>query len=259
LARNPEETRASWGDEFADVVISDVIGRERRCVAFAAREGHRDLVVKLYHSRAIARHARQFGGSLAQYEYERNRVFHRNPKFAAFSASPIGFLSTPRAELFLQERVFGEPLRSFLRTCSIACRDRLVVELRSILEHANQAGLFDLDLHPSNIIVKRSRDGTVRPVLFDFNKVPYHLRPPKGIFDWCVNLGLIARRSHDHQHLRRFGRSTCETLWRAQQFVRLVVSSFHNSTVASASNRWSHELPADADHRRRGAHHGGRQ
>ncbi|MGH8131543.1 MAG: hypothetical protein ACRES3_11880 [Steroidobacteraceae bacterium] len=231
------------GGEFADVVISDVIGRGRRCVAFSARKGNRDLVVKLYHPRAIARHARQCGGSLAQFEFERNKVFHHVPEFTALSAAPIGFVSASRAELFLQERVFGEPLRSFLRTSSAACRDRLIAELRTVLEHANQAGLFDLDLHPSNIIVKRSRDGTARPMLFDFNKVPYHVRPPKGLSGWCVSLGLIGRRSQDHRHLKRFGRPTCESLWRAQRYVRSVLSSFHATTAASVSIRWSNEQP----------------
>lgn len=211
------------GDRFADVAVSDVIGQGRRCVAFSAREGGRELVVKHYHRRAIARHARHCGGSIAQYEYERNLVFHRAPEFAAFSAAPLGFLSSPRAELFLQERVFGEPLRAFLRECAAACRDRLIAELQSVLVRANQAGLFDLDLHPSNIIVKQMRDGSVRPMLFDFNKVPYHVRPPKGLSGWCAHLGLIGRSAHDHHHLKRFSRS-----------------------APGAFNWWSHEQPCRA-------------
>jgi len=193
--------------DFSDVVISDFIGRGRRCVAFAARIGDRDLVAKVYHRRAIARHQYQYGGSLAKYEYERNKVFHGVPEFTACSVAPIGFLSSQRVEVFLQERVFGEKLRSFLRACSDESCDKLLAELRSVLERANRAGLFDLDLHPSNIIVRQSGDGTARPVLFDFNKVPYHVRPPNPLFECLVNLGMAGSRSRDHRHLKRFCRS----------------------------------------------------
>jgi len=200
-----EEIQATLDGVFADVVVTGAVGRGRRCVAFAARNGNRDIVVKLYHPRAIARHTRQIGGSLAKFEYERNLVFHHYPGFATFSAAPIGFLSSPRAELFLQERVFGEPLMPFLRAHSAECRSRVIADLQSILERAEQAGMFDLDLHPTNIIVKRSRGGAARPVLFDFNKVPYSVRRSNGMFDWCRSI-VFGSRSNDHRHLRRFNR-----------------------------------------------------
>lgn len=218
MALSPVEIQRAWGDAFTDLVISDVIGRGRRCTAFAARAGGRELVVKSYYPRAMARHARHGGGgSLAAYEYERNLTFRRIPGFSAFSAAPIGFRSSPRTELFVQERVFGEPLTSYMRRCTAERRDALIVELQSVLERANQAGLFDLDLHPSNIIVKLTHDGAAHPVLFDFNKVPYHLRPPTALSGWRAILGILRRRSHDREHLRRFSRSTWPSPWRARQ------------------------------------------
>lgn len=194
------------GSDFANLVISDVVGRGRRCVAFAARSGNRDLILKAYYPRAAAKHAHRCGGSLAQYECERNSAFRGVPDLAPYIAAPIGFSSSPRAELFLQERVFGEPLISFLRACSATCRDKLLAELRTILVCSHRAGLFDLDLHPSNIIVNREPDGTARPVLFDFNKVPCHVRPPNALFGLFVKLGLIGRRSRDHRHWKRLNR-----------------------------------------------------
>ena len=148
------------GSAFADVVMSEVVGQGRLCVAFAARMRNRDLILKVYHPRAAARHAHRFGGSLAQYECERNAAFRGVPELVPYIVEPIGFSSSPRAELFLQESVFGEPLIPFLRTSSAPCRDKLLAELRTILEWAHQTGLFDLDLHPHNIIVKRQTDGS---------------------------------------------------------------------------------------------------
>lgn len=194
------------GSVFANVVVSDVVGRGRRCVAFAARSDNRDLILKLYHPRAAAKHAHRLGGSLAQYECERNAAFRAIPELAPYVAAPIGYSSAPRAELFLQERVFGEPLIRFLRASSAPCRDQLLAKLRSILECAHQAELFDLDLHPLNIIVNRHPDGTGRPILFDFSKVPYHVWPPNALFGIFVKLGLIGRRSRDYRHWRRLNR-----------------------------------------------------
>lgn len=115
------------GTPFADVAVSGIVGEGRRCVAFAARSCGRDLVLKAYHPRAAARHARRCGISIARYEFERNAAFHRVPRLAAHVAAPIGFLSSPGAELFLQERVFGVSLKSFLRDCSEECRGALLL------------------------------------------------------------------------------------------------------------------------------------
>lgn len=200
--RIPDLLRGS----FPGVVVVGIAGRGRRCLAVAVRGGGRDLVVKLYHPRALARHALQYGGSLAKFEFERNAAFRGFPGFAEFSARPVGFLVMPRVEAFVQERIFGQPLIEFLRKASAPCRRRVVLDLRSLHERSEMAGVLDLDLHPSNILVRRSADGLARPVLFDFNKVPYRARRPHGVIDWCRNHGLLGFRSDDRRHLGRFER-----------------------------------------------------
>src|SRR5688500_16961528 len=104
---------------FADLVLSEIVGEGRSCIAFAASNGgHCDLVLKVYHPTAIAKHARRCGSSIARYEYERNAALHRVAGVGAFIAAPVGFVSSPGAELFLQERICGAPLVSYLRTSS---------------------------------------------------------------------------------------------------------------------------------------------
>lgn len=190
---------------FAQVAVSNLVGVGCRCRAFAARGYDQDLILKAYHARSVAKHAQYSGGSLARYEHERNSALRSIPALAGFIAAPLGFVSEPRLELFLQERVFGEPLPAFMRTCSSAAHERLLDDLRMVIEHAHRAGIFDLDLQPSNIIVQRNVDGSARPVLFDFNKIPYHVRPPNPVAGWLMRLGLIDRHSRDYRYWRRLG------------------------------------------------------
>jgi hypothetical protein len=192
---------------FADFVVSGVIGGGRRCVAFAVRGRGRDLVLKAYHAGAATRHARRCGVSIARYEFERNAAFRSVAQLTTHVAAPVAFLSSPGAELFLQERVFGTPLTTFLHDCSAECRRALLARLLTILTSAHEARLFDLDLHPSNVLVRRTPDGTAWPMLFDFNKVPFHIQPPNALVGLLVKLGVIGRRARDYRQWKRLQRA----------------------------------------------------
>ena len=206
-ARQPQPARPALAStQFADVELGEVVGVGRRCVAFSARRHDQALVLKSYHPQAVDRHADRAGGSIARYECERNAALHRIPGLTTYIAAPIGYWSSPREEFFVQQRVCGETLASFLRGCSARYRERLLSELRNILERAHDAGLYDLDLHPGNLLVQRRADGSGRPILFDFNKVPYHQQPPNRLYGWLVALGLIGPCSRDERLWRRLAR-----------------------------------------------------
>jgi hypothetical protein len=205
--RPPQAARpALAATQFADVELAEVVGIGRRCVAFSARRHDQALVLKSYHPQAVARHADRVGGSLARYECERNAVLHCIARLTPYIAAPIGYWSAPREEFFLQKRVSGESLDSFLRSCSGYAREHFLSELRTILDCAHGAGLYDLDLHPGNVLVQRRADGSGHPMLFDFNKVPYHQRPPNRLCRWLVAMGLIGPRSRDWRLWRRLAR-----------------------------------------------------
>ena len=194
------------GTLFADVEIGQIIGVGRRCAVFTARRQDQALVLKVYHQQAVARHANRTSASLARYECERNAALRRVPGLAPHVAMPIGYWSSPRGEFFLQQRVAGETLGSFLRSSSACNRDRLLSELQAILDRAHGAALSDLDLHPGNLLVQRRGDGSGRPILFDFNKIPYHQQPPNRLCAWLVRLGWIGPRSRDRRLWRRLAR-----------------------------------------------------
>ena len=128
------------------------------------------------------------------------------PGLAPYVAAPVGYWSSPLEDFFVQQRVCGDTLGSFLRGCSARNRERFLSELRTILDRANDAGLYDLDLHPGNLLVQRQADGSGRPILFDFNKVPYHQQPPNRLCRWLVAMGLIGPRSRDRRLWRRLAR-----------------------------------------------------
>jgi hypothetical protein len=205
LTREPAHPTLA-GTRFADVELDEIVGVGRRCVAYSARRHDQALVLKSYHPQATARHAVRTGGSLARYEYERNAALHRIPGLASSIAAPVAYWSSPREEFFLQQRVAGETLDSFLRNCSARHHERLLSELRTVLDCAHGVGLYDLDLHPGNVLVQRRTDGSGRPLLFDFNKVPYHQQPPNRLCGWLVALGLLGPRSRDRRLWRRLAR-----------------------------------------------------
>lgn len=196
-----------WSDlrttPFTDIQVSGVVGAGRRCIAFAAAYGGRQVVLKVYRPQAVAKHARRLGCSLARYEYERNVALRGVAKLAPHIPDPIACFSSSRCELFIQERVLGQPLDAFLRTCSATARAFVLGEIRLIVERAHEAGIFDLDLHPRNVLVRRSARGTVQPVLFDFNKTPYHVQPPNPLATLLLKLGCITPASRDLRYLRR--------------------------------------------------------
>jgi hypothetical protein len=196
---------------FSDIAVSGTLGEGRRCAVFAAVCRGRQVVLKVYHSQAVAKHARRLGGSLARYEYEQNVALRGVAQLATHIADPIACFSSPCCELFVQERVFGEALEAYLRTCSATDRAYVLGECRSIVERAHSAGVFDLDLHPRNILVRQSAQGGAQPVLFDFNKTPYHVRPPNPFVAMLLKLGLLTPAFRDYRLLRRLHR-LCDAL-----------------------------------------------
>lgn len=191
---------------FTDIHVSGVVGAGRRCIAFAAAYGSRQVVLKIYHQQAVAKHVRREGYSLARYEYERNVALRDVAELTPHIADPIACFSSPCCELFIQERVLGEPLDVFLRTCSATARAFALGELRLIVERAHEAGIFDLDLHPRNVLVRRGARGLVQPVLFDFNKMPYHVQPPNPLAALLLKLRCITPASRDLRYLRHLSR-----------------------------------------------------
>lgn len=96
----------------------------------------------------------------------------------------------------------GVSLGTFMATASEAARRAIRVDLRHIVSAAHAASVYDLDLHPTNIIVRTRSDGFPQAVLFDFNKIPSHEWPPNPLARWLVGIGWIGPESRDWRRLQ---------------------------------------------------------
>jgi hypothetical protein len=76
--------------------------------------------------------------------------------------------------------------------------------LQEILRLSHEADLYDVDLHSMNVFVVREPSGEIVPRLFDFNLIPFTLRPQNPFVGWLLALGLVSKKSRDRRRLRAF-------------------------------------------------------
>ncbi|MGH8263058.1 MAG: hypothetical protein ACRET4_06250, partial [Steroidobacteraceae bacterium] len=79
----------------------------------------------------------------------------------------------------------------------------LAQDLERMVELAHAAELFDMDLHSMNVMVVEEK-GVLVPKLFDFNLIPFTVRPQNFVVGWLLKAGLMSQRSRDQRRLRRF-------------------------------------------------------
>ena len=117
-------------------------------------------------------------------------------------ARPFGYYVGHGVQWLVQQRLSGE-------LCSDAgvgwselqwgaMRERLL----ELVRLAHQAGLYDLDLHPGNVMLTQTA-GEALPVLFDFNLVPFTERRRLTLDGWLFRLGLVDARYRDLRRLRK--------------------------------------------------------
>lgn len=166
----------------------------------------REIALKVFRARYVRRHAARHPTGIAAFEHERNRAFYDAPGLREHVAAPVGFIETDGVCAVLQELLHGVRYDAYW-TARAARTGREPVELfeqiRGVVERAHAAGLFDMDLHPGNVLVVDGEDGpTIK--LFDFNRIPFHERP-RNPAEWLgLRLGLVDRRSRDLRKLRLF-------------------------------------------------------
>jgi hypothetical protein len=55
-----------------------------------------------------------------------------------------------------------------------------------------------------NVLVTRNSSDELVPKLFDFNLIPFTLRPQNPVVGWLLKMGLLSKESRDLRRLRRF-------------------------------------------------------
>jgi hypothetical protein len=184
------------------LMVGEQIGIGRRCMVYAARCEGAEVVVKRYRPDAIVKHAELADMPLAEFEFRRNQACYAVPGLDRNVARPYGYYVDAGAQWIVQERLYGQLCSDSSADWSEpqwrALRNRLL-ELVSL---AHRAGLYDLDLHPGNVMLSPAA-GEAEPVLFDFNLVPFTERRRRTLDGWLYRLGLVDASYRDLRRLRK--------------------------------------------------------
>lgn len=192
---------------IGDVRITGKLGEGVSCVVYRGERDGREVTLKLYKSGAVEAHARHHDQELAEFEYRRNIAFFEAPGLARYVARPLGYLATSGVSVMIQERLDGVLYHDYLRSHDGDAPESLRNHIRRIVELAHAAGLYDVDLHARNVMVVESEDGEVVPKLFDFNSIPFYVRPRNPLVALLLKTGLVGERWRDHRKLKSLHKS----------------------------------------------------
>jgi len=184
--------------------ITGKFGEGRRSIVYRARWKDRDIALKVYKDTAIATHARKNPQPIAEFEFSRNSGFFSVPGLDRYVAEPLAFAVTPEVQAVAQEPVDGELYYFFHRERQGEVPASFEGHLQEILRLSHDAGLYDVDLHSMNVFVTRESSGELVPKLFDFNLIPFTLRPQNPFVGWLLRFGLLSKESRDRRRLRGF-------------------------------------------------------
>jgi hypothetical protein len=191
------------GTHLASLECGGLIGAGSRCNVHAARFHDRHYALKIYKTRAIAKHLRHHAQPLAAYEYSMNREYRACAALANHVAEPIDYLVAPRVQLFLQERLVGPLYYFWYQRASDTDRQRVRAVIDGMVEAAHGAGIYGINLQALNLIVVTNALGEAIPKLFDFNRLPRHIHHSNRLLGLAVRLGLITPERLDYMTLAK--------------------------------------------------------
>jgi SAM-dependent methyltransferase len=192
------------GTDLEGAEITGKFGEGRRSIVYRARWRDREVALKVYKRTAIATHARKNPNPIAAFEYERNSQFFSAAGLDRYVAEPLAVAVTPEIQAVAQEPIDGELYYFLHRERRDEIPGGFEDHLREILRLSHEAGLYDVDLHSMNVFVAREASGELVPKLFDFNLIPFTVRPQNPFVGWLLSAGLLSKESRDRRRLRKF-------------------------------------------------------
>lgn len=192
------------GSLLSSAEVLSVLGEGKRSRVFRIRWQGAEYALKLYDPTAAAKHRSRNPVPLARYEYRRNRGLYDAPGMRNHVARPVAFLDHGPVQAFVQAFMPGVLFEHFRKDANAAVLHALTESLPRLVAHAHGAGVYDLDLHPNNVMVVADTDGTHRLVFFDFNNIPAHERSPNPLSALLMALRLIRPESRDLRRLHLF-------------------------------------------------------
>jgi len=192
------------GTDLEGVSITGKFGEGRRSTVYRASWQGREIALKVYKQTAIATHERKNPQPIAEFEFQRNSEFYDVPGLERYVARPLACVVTPEVQAIAQEPVDGTLYYFFHRQRGGEIPAPFRDHLQEILRLSHEAGLYDVDLHSMNVFVAAELSGELVPKIFDFNLIPYTMRPQNPFVGWLLAAGLLPKESRDRRRLRRF-------------------------------------------------------
>ncbi len=197
-------------DEEIEIRIPDelklgkLLGRGARSMGYEAEWQGRRVAIKFYRPRFIHKFRHRYGVDIAQFEFDRNAAFRAVPELSQYTVEPIRVLSERDgySPAFVQEFVQGRPLIDVIR--ELGHLPPRILELgRYVIDTANAAGLHDLDMNDSNIMVRQTDNDWISSV-YDFNLMPQYLHAPNPLVKLLYRLGIREKSRRDYLCLQRW-------------------------------------------------------
>ena len=187
-----------------DLKVGELLGRGARSMGYAGEFKGHQVAIKFYRQRFIDKFRRRYGVDIAQFEYDRNAAFRAVPGLAEHTVEPLRVLREEDGHTpgFVQEFVTGTPLVQLMRDLGHLPPEILVMG-RKIIDAACAAGLHDLDMNDSNMMVQQ-REAGWHLLVYDFNLMPQYLYAPNPIVKLQYKLGIRKRSGRDYQCLKRW-------------------------------------------------------
>lgn len=192
------------GSLLSSAEVLATLGEGKRSRVFRIRWQSAEYALKLYDPAAAAKHLGRHPLPLARYEYRRNRGLYDTPGLRDHIAKPIAFLDHGPVQAFVQAFTPGVLFDEFRKTADAPTLRALTDSLPKLVALAHGAGVYDLDLHPNNVMVVTDAGGRHRLVFFDFNNIPAHERSPNPLSALLMALRVIRRESRDLRRLHLF-------------------------------------------------------
>lgn len=193
--------RGTW---LSGAEVLATLGQGKRSRVFRIRWQGQEYALKLYNPAAAAKHLSRYPVPLARYEYLRNRRLFCVQGLAAHVARPCAFLDDGDRQAFVQAYMPGQLFDVFRKSADAATLRALTDSLPRLVTLAHGAGVYDLDLHPNNVMVVGDRQVGHRLVFFDFNNIPAHERSPNPLSALLFGLRLIRPASRDLRRIHLF-------------------------------------------------------
>lgn len=186
------------------ITLGERIGQGKRSQVWRVQIHGKEAALKVYRQSHIRKYAKRYGLNIAQFEYDRNRLFRDTAGLENYCAEPLAVFDGQDglSPAFAQSLVDGPRLIDKATELGYCPPEVLAAGYR-IVELAAAVGLHDLDINSGNIRLHQHDNGW-QPILHDFNMVPQHIHAPNPLRAMMIKLGIRDRSIRDYQTLERW-------------------------------------------------------